>query len=42
MFVIYLLILKIRVNNLQSLQISVYFLKMKPKVCKILKNKLCK
>ena len=42
MFVIYLRILKIIVNNLQSLQLCVYFLKIKHDVCKIFENNIRK
>ena len=42
MLVIYLRILKIIVNNLQSLQLSVYFLKIKHKVCKLFETNIRK
>ena len=42
MFVIYLRILKIIVNNLQSWQLSVYFLKINQEVCKIFENNIWK
>ena len=38
MFVNYLHILKIIVNNLQGLQLSIYFFKMKSEVCKLFEN----
>ena len=41
-FIIYLRILKIIVNYLQSVQLSVYFVKIKYELYKIFENNICK